>query len=479
MLLINFARGINACVDKGQCIDLIDRVFSTVVCFEALTVWLTDYNGSSASLFLYTLHREMLSYFGNDEHRLHQLAPGGKGLKSAILRKLKINRILSFPLGSQNRPAGVLLLYQQEETPENSSDTLLLIEALNAIISLALINSIAYANIGPRQNLHLNEEIASYNGEMVGTSPSFQQIGYLIAKVAPSDTTVLITGETGTGKELTARAIHESSKRAGQVMIKVNCAAIPANLLESELFGHEKGSFTGANERIIGKFELAKQGTLFLDEIGDLSLELQAKLLRVLQEKEFQRIGGSEIIKTDVRVISATNRNLQIEVKEARFRSDLFYRLNVFPIHLPPLRERKADIPNLVNHFIQKLSTKLGNKICGIAPSVLADLLAYPWPGNIRELEHVMERSMLMAHGDTITDVFLPDTVEDVQSTEKSVYKLRSFAENERNYIMYVLQVCSGKINGPGGAASVLGVPASTLHSKIKKYKIPKLHLKP
>lgn len=310
---------------------------------------------------------------------------------------------------------------------------------------------------------------------MVGHNGGLKDVAYLISRVADTDTTVLILGETGTGKELVAKALHNSSPRKDKLMIRVNCAALPATLIESELFGHEKGSFTGATERRIGKFELANNSTLFLDEIGELALELQVKLLRALQEKEIERIGGKTVVKVNVRIIAATNRDLLQEVQAGRFRSDLYYRLNVFPISMPALRDRAEDIPVLVAHFINKLAQKLDKKITGIAPEELNKLKLYNWPGNVRELEHVMERSAIMATDYTIREIFLPDgNRKAMANPAMQEFKTKSLEDSERDHIRAVLTKCGGKVKGAGGAAELLGVPPTTLHSKMKKLGITK-----
>jgi formate hydrogenlyase transcriptional activator len=326
------------------------------------------------------------------------------------------------------------------------------------------------------ENLYLQEQIkTNYNHtELVGTSMEMKKVFDLIGRVAETDSTVLLQGETGTGKELIARAIHVNSRRKDHIMVKVNCAAMPANLIESELFGHEKGSFTGATDRRIGKFELAHNSTLFLDEIGEMPMELQVKLLRVLQEKEIERVGGKSTIKTDVRIIAATNRNLYEEINAGKFRSDLFYRLNVFPITLPPLRDRKEDIPDLAYHFIQRLSQKLGRPVSSISHKALEEMLRYNWPGNIRELEHLIERSLLMTRGTIIKEIYLPKTEIHQKSGRKDEDSIKSFAQNEREYILSILKKSNGKVRGPGGAAELLDLPSSTLQSKMKKLGIRK-----
>jgi transcriptional regulator with GAF, ATPase, and Fis domain len=286
---------------------------------------------------------------------------------------------------------------------------------------------------------------------------------------------VLVTGETGTGKELIARAIHSCSKRREKPLIKVNCAALPAGLVESELFGHEKGAFTGAIARRVGRFELADGGTIFLDEIGDLPLEMQAKLLRVLQEGEIDRIGGKAPISVDVRVIAATNRDLAKAVREKAFREDLYYRLNVFPIQLPPLRERRGDIPLLAGYFASRIAAQLGKPIDGIAPSTIERLAAYRWPGNIRELENVIERAVILAKGPTLEierDVLSPgDTGFDTAAakTDGGAGQPTSLEDVERNHISGILRQTGWRVEGAGGAAEVLGLHPNTLRSRMKK----------
>ena len=327
--------------------------------------------------------------------------------------------------------------------------------------------------------IYLDEQMETTTSyaDMVGNSTAMQEAFHLIAQVAPSDSTALILGETGTGKELIARAIHNSSPRRSKPMIKVNCAALPANLIESELFGHERGSFTGATERRLGKFELANNSTLFLDEIGEMPPELQVKLLRALQEKEIERIGGRSTIKIDVRIIAATNRDLEKEMAEGRFRSDLYYRLNIFPITLPPLRERKEDIPLLALHFIQRYAKKAGRKITTLHNRVMQQLVSYNWPGNIRELEHLVERSILLTTGSTLSYIQLPNQRRQaIPSTTADEFIIKTIDENERDYILKTLKYCNGKVGGESGAAHLLGVPTSTLNSKMKRLGIYKGH---
>ncbi len=283
------------------------------------------------------------------------------------------------------------------------------------------------------------------------------------------DTSVLVLGESGTGKERIADCIHELSPRKNKPLVKINCATLPATLIESELFGHEKGSFTNAHEKRIGKFEQADGGTIFLDEIGEMPLDLQVKMLRVLQEKEIERIGGRAPIKIDVRIVAATNRNLEKEVAEGKFRLDLYYRLNVFPIIIPPLRERKEDIPMLTTHFINLYSKKAGKKIAGISEKAARNLAAYNWPGNIRELEHLIERNVLLAKGNIIDDISLPAFHRTDATVRSEETMTKSISDNEREYILSVLKKTKGKIYGADGAAELLNIPPTTLSSKMKK----------
>jgi PAS domain S-box-containing protein len=324
-----------------------------------------------------------------------------------------------------------------------------------------------------RENLVLREEIdrASMFEEIVGASPALQFLLARVSKVAPSDSTVLITGETGTGKELIARAIHRRSPRAARAFVSVNCAAIPRDLIASELFGHEKGAFTGALQRRLGRFELAEGGTIFLDEIGELTPETQVALLRVLQEREFERVGGGVAIRADVRVIAATHRNLPELIDAGSFRSDLYYRINVFPIEMPALRERKEDIRLLVAYFIDRYSTKSGKKFLSISKKSMDSFEAYPWPGNIRELQNVIERSVIVCDSDEFS-------VDESWLSRAPISPARPLVEDlldeERARIEAALNRAKGRVSGPTGAAAALGLPASTLDSKIKALKIDK-----
>jgi formate hydrogenlyase transcriptional activator len=319
---------------------------------------------------------------------------------------------------------------------------------------------------------------ASMFEEIVGSSAPIRTVLQQVARVAPTDSTVLITGDTGTGKELVARAIHKRSTRSARPFVAVNCAAVPASLIASELFGHERGAFTGAVQRRQGKFELADGGTLFLDEVGELPADTQVALLRVLQEREFERVGGSRPIRIDVRVIAATNRDLQTAIAERAFRSDLFYRLNVFPVEIPPLHERPTDIPILVEYFVHRLSKRAGKKITGISGKTLELLQSYPWPGNIRELQNVVERAVIVSDGDVLT---VDSRWLAGRSTPSPASKQPlgdALGDRERAMIEGALAETKGRVSGPSGAAAKLGLPRSTLESKIRSLGLNKNRFK-
>ena len=313
--------------------------------------------------------------------------------------------------------------------------------------------------------------------EIVGTSSALQEVLVLVAKVAPTDSTVLITGETGTGKELVARAIHKRSSRAARVFVSVNCAAVPPSLIASELFGHEKGAFTGATQQRLGRFELAEGGTIFLDEIGELPAETQIALLRVLQEHEFERVGAANPIRADVRVIAATNRDLRAAIDAGTFRGALFYRLNVFPIEMPSLRERREDIPLLVEYFVHRYARKIGKKIRRINKKTMDMLGSYDWPGNIRELQNMIERAVILSETDTLTIDKSWLTQESRQAAREKALSDK-LATQEKEMIEAALAESRGQVSGPAGAAAKLGIPPSTLDSKIKALKINKHRFK-
>jgi PAS domain S-box-containing protein len=331
-----------------------------------------------------------------------------------------------------------------------------------------------------RENLALRDEVgrASMFEEIVGTSKPLKAVLSQTAKVARTDATVLITGETGTGKELIARAVHKRSERSEHAFISVNCAAFAPTLVSSELFGHEKGAFTGANQRRLGRFELADGGTIFLDEVGELPPDTQVALLRVLQEREFERVGGTQPIKVDVRVIAATNRDLDAAVSNGSFRSDLFYRLQVFPIEIPPLRERREDIALLAEYFIERYSRKAGKNIRHVSQETLELLQSYAWPGNIRELQNVIERSVILCETETfsIDETWLPQQPQPffIPKPENQIELPRRLEEQEKNMVEEALKASGGRVFGPTGAAAKLGIPRTTLESKIKSLNIDK-----
>ncbi|QKZ13845.1 sigma 54-interacting transcriptional regulator [Spirosoma sp. KUDC1026] len=397
-------------------------------------------------------------------------------------RELGLQSFMYVPIFRGEQPVASLILASKAPYAFTYND-LHTLQDISVQMSLALENVFAFERIKmlserlEQEKTYLVEEIkTSHNfGEIIGDSPAMQVVFTNISQVAPTNATVLILGETGTGKELVARAVHTLSSRKDRTIIKINCAVLPAQLIESELFGHERGSFTGATEKRIGKFELASGGTLFLDEIGELPLELQAKLLRAIQEKEIERIGGKGPIRIDVRIIAATNRNVQQEVAEGRFRSDLYYRLNVFPIVVPPLRERTDDIQPLTLHFLRRISKKLGKPLTGVTNDTMHQLLAYTWPGNIRELEHVLERAAILSRSNTLE---LAEPLRSIPITDspvaagQSVECIQPIDDIMRAAILAALSKSGGRIRGRGGAAELLNLKPTTLEARMKKLQI-------
>jgi formate hydrogenlyase transcriptional activator len=405
-----------------------------------------------------------------------------------------IQALCCLPLITKNGVLGTLNLGSQREAAFHPEDIDLLTQVASQT-AIALENALAYRQIADlkdklsKEKLYLEDEIrAEYHfGEIVGGTPALKKVLQLVETVAPTDSTVLIRGETGTGKELIARAIHNLSDRRERTFVKVNCAAIPTGLLESELFGHEKGAFTGAIAQRIGRFELAHQGTLFLDEVGDIPLELQPKLLRVLQEMEFERLGSTRTLRVNVRLVAATNQDLAHMVRTGQFRSDLFYRLNIFPILIPALRERREDIPKLVRYFAQKYCLRLNKKITSISSDSIEVMSSYDWPGNIRELENFIERAVILSRGSELelpldelqpreelagmliaerltTNRRRPDSI-----AESRLSKTATLKQAEREHILQVLQDTHWQIGGPNGAASRLGLKRTTLNSRMKR----------
>ncbi|HEU5040997.1 MAG TPA: sigma 54-interacting transcriptional regulator, partial [Gemmatimonadales bacterium] len=375
---------------------------------------------------------------------------------------------ICMPVVNQGRLIGALYLENNLAPGVFTTDRARVLQIIAAQAAIAIENARLFAEIRRLKerveatNVYLTEEIQTERGfeEIVGHTPALRRVLGRIEQVAATDSTVLVLGETGTGKELVARAIHEHSRRRERPMVSVNCGAISAGLVESELFGHERGAFTGALSRKIGRFELADGGTIFLDEIGDLPLDLQVKLLRVLQEGEIERVGGARPIRVDVRVIAATHRDLEAAVGEGRFRADLYYRLNVFPLHVPPLRERREDIPVLVRHFVLKYAARMGKTIEHIPRKSLDALTAYDWPGNVRELANIVERSVIVSSGHTLE-------VGDWLTSQPTA--TRTLRETEREQILAALEETRWRVSGPAGAAVRLGLKPTTLEARMKK----------
>ena len=431
-------------------------------------------------------------------------------IKRTIAEVFKVESVLTVPLLSRqslsrpdlsrqglsgqglSRPDHFQFAFYRRSAEGYRPDQQALMQKITPSLTLALEKLVAYDEISElnarlsQEKSYLEEEIRThYNfGQLVGESPTLQEVFTQINQVADTDSTVLLLGETGTGKELIARALHESSPRQKQSLIKINCAALPPQLIESELFGHEKGAFTGAAQRRIGKFELAHQSTIFLDEIGELPLELQSKLLRVLQEKEFERLGSNQVRRVDIRVVAATNRDLKEEVREGRFRQDLYYRLNVFPILLPPLRERGKDIGLLAQFFLRKYSAKFKKRLASLNDAQLNKLQRYSWPGNVRELEHLIERAVIQASG-RIATLNLPTTDPYPDSTTANLSEAISpedfvpkpWKDTEVDMLMGTLRYCEGKVRGEGGAAQLLDLHPNTLESRMKKLGIKRQHV--
>jgi formate hydrogenlyase transcriptional activator len=395
----------------------------------------------------------------------------GEGLRSFV----------SLPLISHQRILGTLNLGGRRENLFSPDDVTILVQAAGQI-AIALDNSLSYKRIEElnaklaEEKIYLEDEIRSEHQfqEIIGGSRTLNAILKQIETVAPTDSTVLIYGETGTGKELVARALHELSGRRQGTFVKLNCAAIPTGLLESEMFGHEKGAFTGAIAQRIGRFELAHRGTMFLDEVGEIPLELQTKLLRVLQEREFERLGSSRTIRTDARVVAATNRDLQQMVNDRLFRSDLFYRLNVFPINVPPLRERREDIPLLVRFFVQQFSRRMNKRVDTISSEDMEALVRYPWPGNIRELQNLIERAVILSTGAVLSvRVAELERAAAARAGASEATTAVTLEQAERDAILRALRDSGGRVGGEQGAAAKLGMKRTTLQARMRKLSIP------
>lgn len=506
----------NAVISRQNPIDLIEEIAGTIKHFfgieylsldlfdsdnQALRVHAACYQEDGSCVFSHShVAREKslaVNAFASRSTRLanrneiEHLAPDCP--QARILAERGVQSACALPLIAGQRLLGAMNLghLHQEAFPAYN---LAILQEISARIAIGMENALAYEEITrlkdrlTNENLYLTEEIRNIGsfGEIIGDSPAIREVLEQVEMVANSDCTVLILGETGTGKEVFARAIHNMSDRKNATMVKVNCAAIPANLLESDLFGHEKGAFTGATAQRVGRFELADKGTLFLDEVGDIPVELQPKLLRALQEREIERVGSHRVIPVDIRLIAATNRNLPAMIAERQFRSDLYYRLNVFPIVLPPLRERREDIPHLARHFVEQFAKRMNRQIDAIPEETLEGLKKLPWPGNVRELENVVERAVILTRGHVLN---LPS--EELRHHQAlvaaapimaraaepdrepppppSAPRLADASEDERQKIIRILQETNGIVAGPRGAAARLGLKRTTLLSRMQR----------
>ncbi|WP_064742685.1 sigma 54-interacting transcriptional regulator [Edaphobacter aggregans] len=467
-LLLNLATQVSPDMDLQQLLRTASATIRCMTQCDLIAIHLPDKGNSSLRLFTFDTCND------GDQAVRQGDNSGETACEAFRTKRLMLTREGTgylMPLLRCSRILGVLELNWRKELPRE-------IDFLKQIadqVAMAIENAFAFAEVRQlkeqlsREKLYLEDEIRSEHGfeEILGRSSGIRAALRNVELVAPTDSTVLICGETGTGKELIARAIHERSPRSSKPFVKLNCAAIPTGLLESELFGHEKGAYTGAIMQRIGRFELANHGSAFLDEIGEISLELQPKLLRVLQEREFERLGSARTIKTDARLIAATNRNLAACVQEGIFRADLFYRLNIFPIHVPALRERREDIPLLVRHFAQQCARRMNRTIDAISSETMEALVRYPWPGNIRELQNVIERSVILSPGPVLrvsiaalASHCIPDQEETSGRTLKAA---------EREHIISILKETKWVVAGPQGAAARLGMKRSTLQFQMKR----------
>jgi formate hydrogenlyase transcriptional activator len=421
--------------------------------------------GKSVRIDSFEQVREDPEIFGNPEGQLLYERVIEEGLRTGCY----------LPLVGRDRVLGVLMLSRRSDNVFKKDDVILL-EQVASQVAIAVENTLEYEKAKKdrdketKQRLYLEEEIRAEFGEIVGESPALKTALSLVSVVAPTDSSVLILGETGTGKELVARAIHKLGSRSEKAFVKLNCAAIPLGLLESELFGHEKGAFTGAIAQKTGRFELADKGTLFLDEVGDIPPELQAKLLRVLQEQEFERLGSNRTHKVDVRLIAATHRDLPAMVKQGTFREDLYYRLKVFPIQVPALRQRAEDIPKLVRHFTALYGQRMNKRIEVISAETMDALVRYPWPGNIRELQNFIERAVILSPQSTLRAPTFE--LEPFQPQKGGNAPMNGLAEVERDHILRALEASNWVIGGQSGAAARLGMKRTSLAYRMKKLRI-------
>jgi len=501
-LLLEISRGVTSRLDLRQVVDALSTNLFRIMQCDVSALLLHD--SESSALRVTTLYNPD----ARGPFREGSLVPMNSSISGQALRKAKTIRIDSFeqartdpeiygnpdgqfiyesvvkeglrtgcylPLVGRDCVLGVLMLCRRSDNPFEKDDVILL-EQVASQVAIAVENTLEYERATKdrdketKQRLYLEEEIRAEFGEIVGKSPALKTALSLVSVVAPTDSSVLILGETGTGKELVARAIHRLSGRSEKGFVKLNCAAIPLGLLESELFGHEKGAFTGAIAQKTGRFELADKGTLFLDEVGDIPLELQAKLLRVLQEQEFERLGSNRTHKVDVRLIAATHRDLPAMVKQGTFREDLYYRLKVFPIQVPALRQRAEDIPTLVRHFTALYAQRMNKRINMIPPETMDALVRYPWPGNIRELQNFIERAVILSPQSTLRAPI--SELEPVQLQKESNAPINGLAEVERDHILRALEASNWVIGGSSGAAARLGMKRTSLAYRMKKLNI-------
>jgi DNA-binding NtrC family response regulator len=453
--------------------------YQTIGINELITI--TGINENELSKILAVSAKQIAPGFFNDEE--FEKITRVPSIKKLLAEIFHMNSLLSFPVLQKNGESTSFCFYSRRPDTYRT-EHITLLQRLQPALTKAFEqmpavenrdNTVKYVKneAPPLASISNDAKTPGFEG-IIGNCHLLLNVFDQVTQVAPFDTAVLLLGESGTGKEKMADCIHNLSPRKGKPFVKVNCATLPATLIESELFGHEKGSFTGAYDKRTGKFEQANGGTIFLDEIGEMPVDLQVKLLRVLQEKEIEPIGSRATIKINVRIIAATNRNLEKEVAEGRFRLDLYYRLNVFPIELPPLRERTEDIPALAHHFINYYNHKAGKKITGLSEKVSKNMTAYHWPGNIRELENLIERSVLLTKGTIIEEISLPVVQKKDGTVDQRNSLMKTIHENERDYIIAVLKKCKGRIWGEGGAAEVLNIPPTTLKSKMKKLGIHK-----
>src|SRR5438105_3489771 len=494
-LLLNLTSRITSNLDLREVLRAISANFREVMRCDGAGVWLP---GEGAGTFkLYAFDAPVSKGFAKEEviitlpeddparRAFETMKPmvatvdeigwpgGGEGYRLAAAESVKSACFI--PLVNRGRALGDLMIVRLTEGTFTAEDVDFLSQAAGQI-AIAIENALAYREISElkdklaQEKLYLEEEIRSEMDfeQIVGSSAALKHVLQLVETVAPNDSTVLLLGETGTGKELIARAIHDRSRRRERTLVKLNCAAIPTGLLESELFGHEKGAFTGAITQKVGRFELAHRGTLLLDEVGDIPPELQPKLLRALQEQEFERLGSTRTIRVDVRLVAATNRDLAQMAADGHFRSDLYYRLNVFPVVLPPLRERREDIPMLARHFTQRFARRMGRRIETIPAAVMEALVRYPWPGNIREMQNVIERAVILSPGPAL---HIPpgDLKPGAAPADMPEGAAVTLADAEREHIVRALRAAHWVLRGPNGAAARLDMKRSTLQWKMKK----------